>query len=136
LTGWGEASSGARVLDASAVLAWLREEPGADVVAERLAGSHVSAVNLSEVLQKSRASGADLDGLADDLLAVGLLVADFGVEHASVAAELWTSTRDLGLGVADRACLATAVVLGVPALTADRPWAGIEREGLVVELIR
>jgi ribonuclease VapC len=123
-------------MDASAVLAWLREEPGADVVAERIAGSHVSAVNLSEVLQKSLASGADTDGLADDLLAVGLLVADFGAEQASVAAELWASTRRLGLGVADRACLATAVVLGVPALTADRPWAGIEREGLFVELIR
>jgi ribonuclease VapC len=124
------------VLDASAVLAWLREEPGADVVAERIAGSHVSAVNLSEVLQKSLASGADADGLTEDLLAVGLLVADFGARHASVAAELWGSTRLLGLGVADRACLATAVVLGVPALTADRPWAGIQREGLAVELIR
>ena len=136
MTGWGEASSAARVLDASAILAWLREEPGSDVVAERLAGSYVCAVNLSEVLQKSLASGADTEGLADDLLAVGLLVADFGAEHASVAAELWGSTRHLGLGVADRACLATAVVLGVPALTADRPWAGIEREGLFVELIR
>ena len=123
-------------MDASALLAWLREEPGADIVAERLAGSHVSAVNLSEVLQKSFASGADAEGLADDLLAVGLLVADFGTEHASVAAELWASTRPLGLGVADRACLATAVVLGVPVLTADQAWAGIEREGLFVELIR
>lgn len=124
------------MVDASAVLAWLREEPGADVVAERLTGSHVSAVNLSEVLQKSLASGADADGLAEDLLVVGLLVADFGAEQASVAAELWGPTRRLGLGVADRACLATAVVLGVPALTADRAWAGIEREGLSVELIR
>jgi ribonuclease VapC len=123
-------------MDASALLAWLREEPGADVVAERLVGSHVSAVNLSEVLQKSLASGADADGLADDLLAVGLSLADFGAEHASVAAELWASTRRLGLGVADRACLATAVVLGVPVLTADQAWAGIEREGLFVELIR
>jgi ribonuclease VapC len=93
-------------------------------------------VNLSEVLQKSLASGADAEGLADDLLAVGLLVADFSTEHASVAAELWASTRPLGLGMADRACLATAVVLGVPVLTADRPWASIEREGLFVELIR
>jgi ribonuclease VapC len=124
------------VLDASALLAWLREEPGADIVAERLAGSHVSAVNLSEVLQKSLASGADAEGLADDLLAVGLLVADFGAQHASIAAEFWASTRHLGLGVAARACLATAVVLEVPVLTADRAWAGIEREGLFVELIR
>ena len=123
-------------MDASALLAWLREEPGADVVAERIAGSHVSAVTLSEVLQKSLASGADAEGLADDLLAVGLLVADFGAQHASIAAELWASTRLLGLGVADRACLATAVVLEVPVLTADRAWAGIEREGLFVELIR
>ena len=123
-------------MDAATLLAWLREEPGADGVAERIAGSHVSAVNLSEVLQKSLASGADAEGLADDLLAVGLLVADFGAQHASIAAELWASTRHLGLGVTDRACLATAVVLEVPVLTADRAWAGIEREGLFVELIR
>ena len=136
MTGGGKAPSGAVVMDASALLAWLREEPGADVVADRLAGSHVSAVNLSEVLHKSLASGADAEGLADDLHAVGLLVADFGAQHASVAAELWASTRRLGLGVADRACLATAVVLGVPVLTADQAWAGIEREGVSVELIR
>lgn len=138
------AASRSRVLDASAVLAWLRQEPGSDVVAERIRGSFLSAVNLSEVLQKSMAvgvippatSGAEAEGLVEDLAAVGLTVADFGSKEAAVAARLWAPTRRLGLGVADRACMATAVVLGVPALTADRPWERIEWEGLSVELIR
>jgi hypothetical protein len=50
-------ASGPAVIDASAVLAWLRDEPGADTVAGRLDGSFLSAVNLSEVLQKHLAVG-------------------------------------------------------------------------------
>ena len=65
------------MIDASAVLAWLRDEPGADTVARRLDGSFLSAVNLSEVLQKHLAVGA--------LLAVPLVLtaADSGRVVAS-----------------------------------------------------
>jgi len=125
-----------RVLDASALLAWLREEPGAEVVEECLSGSFVSAVNLSEVMQKSLAGGVEISGLVEDLVALGISFVAFGAEQAVVAAELWPSTRPLGLSLADRACLATAVGLGLPALTADRSWAEIEWEGLSVETIR
>ena len=129
---------GTRVLDASAVLAWLREEPGVQVVEERLSGSVISAVNLSKVLQKSLAVGSEVSGasLVGDLSGLGLSFVGFRTEEAYVAASMWSAARPLGLGLADRACLATAVVLGVPALTADRPWRELEWEGLSVEVIR
>lgn len=125
-----------RVLDASALLAWLQEEPGAEVVEGYLSGSFVSAVNLSEVLQKSLAEGIESSGVVEDLTELGLSFVSFGTEEAAVAAGMWPVARSLGLGLADRACLATAVVLGLPALTADRPWREVEWEGLSVEVIR
>ena len=46
-------------------------------------------------------------------------------------------TRALGLGLGDRLCLALAARLGVPAVTADRPWAGpAARAGVALDLIR
>ncbi|MGI8866278.1 MAG: type II toxin-antitoxin system VapC family toxin, partial [Rubrobacteraceae bacterium] len=98
-----------RVLDASALLAWLREEPGAENVERALDGARISAVNLSEVLQKSLAAGltpAETSPLPEDLSTLGLSVVDFRTREAGVAAELWSVTRSLGLSLADRACLA------------------------------
>ena len=133
-------ASGPAVIDASAVLAWLRNEPGADTVAGRLDGSFLSAVNLPEILQKYLAvgtlSGAEAAGFAGDLASLGLSVVPFGEREAAVAAVMWDETRRLGLGLADRACMATAVGFGLPALTADRPWAEVEWKSLSVELVR
>ncbi len=130
---------GFRVLDASALLAWLREEPGAENVERVLDGSVISSVNLSEVLQKSLAAGltaAEASPLPEDLGTLGLSVAAFGTREAQVAASLWSVTRSLDISMADRACLATAVCLEAPAMTADRDWKRVEWEGLSVDLIR
>ena len=96
--------------------------------------SAVSAVNLSEVLQKGLQTGADVSGLKEDLEALGVEVLDFGAADAEIAAALWPATRHLGLSLADRACLATAARLEVSAVTADREWE--KAEGLQVEVIR
>lgn len=128
--------SGSRVLDASALLAWLREEPGAENVEHFLASSVISAVNLSEVLQKSLAAGLDASRLPEDLGTLGVSTATFGEREARVAAALWPVTRSLGFSLADRACLATAVCLDWPVMTADRDWEKVQWEGLSVELIR
>lgn len=127
------------MLDASALLAWLRKEPGAETVGRALDGALISAVNLSEVLQKSLAAGltsADTSPLPEDLGTLGVSVVSFGTREAGVSAELWSVTHSLGLSLADRACLATAICLESPAMTADRGWEGIEWENLTVEFIR
>jgi ribonuclease VapC len=109
------------VLDASAVLAYLRQEPGQDVVRDAITGSVMSAANWSEVLQKSLQHGLDHRR-------VGVLLQTRGVEPVSVedaetAADLWKQRRNLSL--ADRLCLALAQRLGCEALTADAAWEGM-----------
>jgi PIN domain nuclease of toxin-antitoxin system len=124
------------VLDASALLAYLQRERGHLAVAPLLEGAAISAVNLSEVLQKAMAAGVLVQGLEADLHAVGVRVHAFDTEDAASAAELWSSTRKLGLSLGDRACLALARRLHVPAYTADRAWTAVKVPGVVVRTVR
>lgn len=124
------------VLDASALLALLQDEPGADIVASHLPGCVMSAVNLSEVVAKLAERGVPPAELRAALDGLDIDVRPFDVEAAYEAGELRRSTRDAGLSSGDRACLAVAVRLGVPALTADRAWARVAGSTLRVALIR
>lgn len=121
-------SAGPIVLDASALLAYLRDEPGAETVADAIAmGAVMSAVNVAESLSRAADRGADPRVLAIDLAARGLLhgaieVEPFTADDAIDVACLRPLTRAAGLSIADRACLALARRLRVNALTADRAW--------------
>ena len=121
----------APVLDASALLAHLRDEPGADVVAEAIAsGAVISTVNLAEVFSRVADQGDDPAKLAAELTQIGLLdgvitVEPFTAADAIDAGRLRPLTRDAGLSLGDRACLALARRLEAPALTADTDWQGV-----------
>jgi ribonuclease VapC len=121
----------APVLDASALLAHLRDEPGADVVAEAIAsGAVISTVNLAEVFSRAADRGEDPAKLAAELTKSGLLdgaitVEPFTAADAIDAGRLRPLTRDAGLSLGDRACLALARRLDAPALTADTDWQGV-----------
>ena len=122
------------VVDASALLAMLQGEPGADAVAMILATSVVSAVNWSEVMQKARSHGVDVADLEEELTHLGVEFAAFTTADADAAADLWhRGARSLAL--ADRACLATARVRGLPVVTADQAWAALDL-GIAVRVIR
>jgi ribonuclease VapC len=129
------------VLDASALLAYLGDEPGADVVADAIAaGATICTVNLAEVLSRAADRGADPSQLVEALTDRGLLdgalsVEPFTTADAAEAARLRAPTRDAGLSLADRACLALATRLEVPALTADTAWTQLEL-GLELRQIR
>ncbi|KQN36430.1 twitching motility protein PilT [Sphingomonas sp. Leaf407] len=124
------------VLDASAVLALVRDEPGADKVAPHIGRAAISAVNLQEVIKELLLSGLD-EGTTRELLdELRLDVCAHDVEAAYVAAALHSQTRQYGRGLGDRSCLALAVQLGVPALTADREWKKVRVKNLKVEHIR
>lgn len=123
------------VLDASALLALLREEPGAERVARYIADACVSVVNLAEtliVLQRHGVPAAEGERALDGL-AVDLVPADAGL--AREAARVAASGRGHGLSLGDAFCLATARALGLPAVTADRTWARL-RVGVRVVVIR
>ena len=123
------------VLDASALLAVLRAEPGAERVEARLEGAIIGAVNLSEVVAKLIEDGVPEPQIR---LAIGRLELDlhaFDAEHAYIAGILRKATRAFGLSFGDRACLALARSLGAPALTADRSWSRLDL-GIAIEVIR
>jgi ribonuclease VapC len=125
------------VLDASALLAYFHDEPGADTVDAVLAESFMSTVNWSEVVQKSLARGVDTQGLREDVEALGVRVEAFTAEDAECAARLWPATRALGLSLGDRACLALGRRVGFPVLTTDRAWLDLaEPLGLAIRNVR
>lgn len=124
------------VLDASAVLALIKREPGADLVERLLSVSIISTVNLAEAVTKL----VDWDPLGPDraweeVQILDLNTVDFDLRLARRTGELRTATRKLGLSFADRACLALAEREDLPALTADRRWSELD-SGVRIELIR
>ena len=94
------------VLDTSAVLAWLRDEPGANVVHPLLRVAIMSAANWSETWQKLHQHGADAGRATSRLRTLGVRVEPLTEADAVTAARLWTSTRAAGLSLGDRCCLA------------------------------
>ncbi len=124
------------VLDASAVLALVRDEPGADKVAPHVGHAAISAVNLQEVIKELLLSGLDETTARELLDELRLDVRAHDVDAAYAAAALHMQTRQYGRGLGDRSCLALAMQLGVPALTADREWKKVRVKNLKVEHIR
>lgn len=110
-----------KVLDASALLAFLLGEDGAATVEAFLEdGGTCGAANWSEVAQKVRAHGRNWD-LSRSLLAVyGLQIEPVTAADAEWAASRWV--RNEGLSLADRLCLALGDRLEADVLTADRTW--------------
>ena len=114
------------VLDASALLAWLVQERGADVVAEYLPRAVISAVNLSEVLYRGQRLGRNVATLPARLGHLGLRVEPFTVDDALLATAIYARDRRHMLSLADRCCLATAIRLRLPAVTGDRAWSTLD----------
>lgn len=113
------------VLDASALLAWIEDEPGAELVLDVLAsGSAVmSAVNWAEVLAKLVDRGVSDQDRRRIRGSIDIEIRPFDEEAAFASASLRQATTRLGLSIGDRACLGLARLEGVPAVTADQAWA-------------
>lgn len=119
------------VLDASALLAYLGDETGAEFVADAIAsGATISTVSLAEALSTLANRGRDPANVVLELTELGLLDGAITVEpftraDATEAARLRPLTRSAGLSLADRACLAVARRLAAAVLTADQVWGGL-----------
>jgi ribonuclease VapC len=109
------------VLDASAILAFLQDEKGADVVEEHLADdARCGAANWAEVAQKIRGAGRDWPLSRALLVSYGVSVENVTESDGEWAAARWR--RGEGLSLADRLCLSLAHRLQAQALTADAAW--------------
>lgn len=124
------------VLDSSAVLALLFGEPGGEKVQELLPRAAISAVNVCEVLSRLARAGVPREAAETSLACLDLPVAEFRAEEAAAAAAMvFRGGAEAGLSLGDRACLATAGILGLPAITADRQWASLT-SAVEIRLIR
>jgi PIN domain nuclease of toxin-antitoxin system len=124
------------VLDASALLAVLNREAGADrLTPEMLSTATSSTVNLAEVQSKLVSLGlAPGDAWEATLTPIREATA-FTAEHAEAAGNLMIKTRALGLSLGDRACLALGIALRAPVYTADNSWKKLKL-GVPIHLIR
>jgi len=123
------------VLDASAVLALLNQEPGMDRVEAVLADSCMGAVNYCEVLGKLIDAGIPEKDARESVELLNIEIIPFDTDMARLAAVLRPTTKKLGLSLGDRSCLALALSRRNAALTAERAWAKL-KIGVIVELIR
>ena len=123
------------VLDASALLALLKEEPGHERVAEVVARAAVGAVNLSEVAAKLADAGMPEGAVREALGGLALEIHDFDRELAFRTGMLRPLTRSTGLSLADRSCLALGRRLDLPVLTTDRAWKDLDL-AVEVRLVR
>ena len=128
--------STAYVLDASAYLAMLHGEMGGDLVELILEHCIMSTVNWAEVVQKAMEKGAPVEGMRQEVQALGLEIISFTPEDAERAASLREPTRSAGLSLGDRACLALAQRRSIPTLTADRAWGRLELPDIEVQMLR
>lgn len=115
------------VLDASAILAVIHQEPGWEKLPKAsLQTAVVSAVNLAEVVSKLAIRGWRPEDAWEDATGVVRQTLDFNAEHAKSAGSRFTQTRASGLSLGDRACLALALELDAPVYTADRSWKNLK----------
>lgn len=123
------------VVDASALLAAILDESGADAVMPYIGQGVISTVNLTEVRSRLYDGGISELNAGQMIERFSFDVVPFDEAQATDAARLRPKTRKLGLSLGDRACIALASALGLPVLTADRHWDGLDI-GVDIRLIR
>ncbi len=123
------------IIDSSAVLAFLRDEQGHEIVAKYLRNSFISTVNFSEIISKYCSNGVSLEQARRAIDSLFAEIVTFDEEQACLTGELKMLTKKLGLSLGDCACLALAKIKNLPVLTADKAWAKLDI-GVKIQLIR
>ncbi|PAV67788.1 hypothetical protein WR25_02658 [Diploscapter pachys] len=123
------------VLDASALLCLLNDEPGADRVVDVLTRSIIGTANLAEVVSKLRDRGLSLDEVREALGGLHLDVRPLSPAQALIIGDLRPATKALGLSLGDRACLALAIDLQAEMFTTDGPLASADA-GITITNVR
>jgi PIN domain nuclease of toxin-antitoxin system len=123
------------VLDASALLALLNQESGGEAVATLITQAAIGTVNLSEVVAKLVSNRVPEVIVRQVLESLALEIIPFDESQAFLAGRLHSDTKEFGLSLGDHACLALAIQLNQPVLTADQIWSNLNL-GIEIRVIR
>ena len=124
------------VLDASAILAIIFDEPGEEkLTPEILVRSVVGTVNLAEVQTKAIKKGLEPEVAWETASVLVSAVEPFTADHARIAGDLITTTERYGLSLGDRSCLALAIALNAPVYTTEQAWKNLNL-GVPIHVIR
>jgi ribonuclease VapC len=125
------------ILDSSALLAVIVDEPGQEQVRPLLNNAAVTAVNACEVVSKLISRDVAVEQAIASVVEMDIPIAPFDDRLAFEAATILPTTRPLGLSLGDRACLAYARLNGTSVLTADRAWKKLAAKlGIDIRVIR
>jgi ribonuclease VapC len=130
------------LLDASALLAVMLDEPGQELVQAILDRSSIHAVNVAEVVNKLMREGVPYDEAFTSIEELQVpVIQEFGLEQAVDCGQLIAATRKLGLGLGDCLCMTVAAWRRATAITAERIWTKLEgrqlgRNSIRIQLIR
>lgn len=125
------------VVDAAALMAYMLEEAGTDVVAGVIRGSIMSTVNISESCARVVERGAKASDVLAIIASYEIEIVDFDLNQATEAARLREPTRHAGSSLGDRACLALASLRQTSIYTADRRMGSLKDQlGIDIRLIR
>ena len=124
------------VLDASAILALIQHERGAErLTVEILKDAVVSTVNLAEVQSKLVKNGYESEEAWEDALSLVTAAEPYTSEQAKIAGDLIARTEKYGLSLGDRSCLALAIALKAPVYTTEQVWRNL-KVGVPIHVIR
>lgn len=123
------------ILDASALLAFAKREPGHERVEALLRRATVSAVNLAEFVARMSDLGFSEDVVREMMIGLPCRIAPFDDLAAIECGLLRPATKHRGLSLGDRACLALGRTKALPVVTSDRAWCELDL-GVEVVLIR
>lgn len=124
------------VLDASALLALIKNESGADKVEQLLGSIIMSSVNVSEVATILFNHDMSMKDFNESILPLISTILSFDENQALITASLYKKTKTKGLSLGDRACIALGMHLQIPIYTADKIWSEIDLDNADVRLIR
>ena|ERR1700761_5556662 len=124
------------VLDASAILAVIFQEPGLEkLTSEILRDAVASTVNIAEVQTKLIQKGYNPEEAWEDALLLKEPPAPFTSEQVKIAGTLMTKTQNYGLSLGDRSCLALAIFLKADVYTTEKTWKNL-KVGVPIHVIR
>jgi PIN domain nuclease of toxin-antitoxin system len=124
------------ILDASALLALIQEEQGAEIIKPLLKFSVMSTVNIAESLTALQRFGISPQKSLTLISDIITLIVPFDLEQAGYVAELQSHVQHKGLSLGDRACIALGIKLQIPIYTADRVWTQLQLNNADIKLIR